>query len=181
MNKMILGTAGMLILAAAFFAAAFFSSRTLEWERMPPSAAVGAAATSLAVDVAMPPGAPRSDAQQLSVRSDSGVREYRNARYRFSLPYPEHLSVKEFDESGDAMTITFENSKEALGFQIFVTPYGEAQVSEERFRQDVPSRVRKELADVTIDGATGASFYSGTPFLARPQRFGLCAAVTCTK
>src|SRR3989344_1127151 len=89
-----------------------------------------------------------------------GWLEYRNSRYRISLFYPEDFLVSEFDEGKAAMTITFEDMRGTKGFQIFVLPYSEPQVTTERFRQDVPSGVREQLTDVQVDGATGAAFYS---------------------
>lgn len=89
-----------------------------------------------------------------------GMREYRNAAYHFSLLYPEELSVAEHQEGGGAITITFQNVERAEGFQTFIVPYGEPQVSEGRFRQDAPSGVRKNLTNIIVDGATGAAFYS---------------------
>ena len=94
-----------------------------------------------------------------------GFREYYNETYRFSLFYPGSLAVREYDEGGGASTITLQDPAEAKGLQIFVVPYGAAQVSEERFREDVPSGIREGIASVTIDGATGASFFSANPEL----------------
>ncbi len=90
----------------------------------------------------------------------AGWREYRNTAYRFSLLYPQELEVKEFPEKGNALTVTFQNSKEQKGFQIFIVPHPELQVSEERFKKDLPSGVRTDVTDVTIDGAIAAAFYS---------------------
>lgn len=89
-----------------------------------------------------------------------GWREYRNTAYRFSLLYPQELEVKEYPEGGNALTITFQNIKKQEGFQLFIVPYQEPQVSEERFKQDLPSGVRIKMIDMTVDGATGAAFYS---------------------
>lgn len=89
-----------------------------------------------------------------------GYKEYLSAQYRFSLLYPEFLAVAEHDEGGGASTLTFENADEAKGFQIFIVPFKGDQITEERFRDDIPSGVRTELKDITIDGATGAAFYS---------------------
>ena len=89
-----------------------------------------------------------------------GMHEYRSAAYHFSLFYPQELTVGERPEGGGAATITFQNVEKGEGFQIFITPYNESQVSEERFRQDVPSGVRESLTNVVVDGATGAAFYS---------------------
>ena len=89
-----------------------------------------------------------------------GAKEYRNTAYRFSLLYPETLTVKEYIEKGNALTITFQDAKRGEGFQLFIVPYSEPQISEERFKRDAPSGVRTGLTDMTIDGATGAAFYS---------------------
>ena len=89
-----------------------------------------------------------------------GAREYKSDTYRFSVLYPENLSVKEFDEGEGATTVTFQNEKDVQGLQIFIVPYGAAQITEERFKEDVPSGVRKNVLNTTIDGATGAKFYS---------------------
>ena len=58
------------------------------------------------------------------------------------------------------MTVTFQNEKEVKGFQLFIVPYAESQVSEARFKQDEPSGVRTNVRTITLDGATGASFNS---------------------
>ena len=99
-------------------------------------------------------------AEEPERRPPDGSREYRNEHYGFSLFYPEGTAVKEFDEGGGASTIVFENAEKAQGFQIFMVPYGESQVSEERFLTDVPSGVRQNPRDFYIDGAVAASFYS---------------------
>jgi len=89
------------------------------------------------------------------------VKEYKNTRYGFSLLYPSDLAVSTFEEGGGASTITFQNLEKAEGFQIFSVPYGGTQaMSEERFRQDVPSGVCKSLTHVAVNGATGTAFYS---------------------
>lgn len=91
--------------------------------------------------------------------------EYRSTKYKFSLFYPKNLSVQEFDEGRGASTIVFQNPEAGLGFQIFITPFSGKQITEEKFRQDVPSGVRNELRNISVDGANGASFYSTNTFL----------------
>jgi len=90
----------------------------------------------------------------------SGFKEYRSTKYRFSLFYPKNMKVSEFDEGGGAQSITFENAGDAIGFQIFIVPYKEHQVSSARFSQDVPTGVMKEPTNVTVDGVFGTMFYS---------------------
>ena len=90
----------------------------------------------------------------------SGWKEYQNAPYDFSVLVPDDVTVHLIEEGQGAVTITFENAKEAQGFQIFIVPYSGDQVSAERFSQDIPSGVRKNARDITIDGATASSFDS---------------------
>ena len=90
----------------------------------------------------------------------SGTKEYKSTAYHFSLFYPQELAVEERQEGGGATTITFQNVEKAEGFQLFIVPYTEPQVSAERFKRDVPSGVRNNLTNITVDGATAAAFYS---------------------
>ncbi len=94
-----------------------------------------------------------------------GTKEYTNTDYGFSFLLPRDLTVSTFDEGGGATTITFQNVEKAEGFQLFITPYGESQVSEKRFTLDVPSGIRESVTPVVIDGATGAAFYSSNSAL----------------
>ncbi|MEN9561397.1 MAG: hypothetical protein RIQ56_670 [Candidatus Parcubacteria bacterium] len=95
----------------------------------------------------------------------AGYREYRSDRYRFSLLYPDSLSVSEYEEGGGATTVTFQNAEQAQGFQIFIAPFAAPQITEEQFKKDNPSGVRDDLQDITIDGALAASFYSTSGLL----------------
>jgi len=90
----------------------------------------------------------------------SGFKEYKTNRFKFSILYPEDLNLKEIGEKGVGATFTFTHPKEERGFQIFVVPYTEAQVSEEQFKKDLPSGIRADLQNITVDGAVGASFHS---------------------
>ncbi|TSC70213.1 MAG: hypothetical protein CEO12_528 [Parcubacteria group bacterium Gr01-1014_46] len=90
----------------------------------------------------------------------TGMHEYISDAYSFSVFYPEELKVDERSEGEGATTITFQNIKDGKGFQIFILPYFNSQVSESRFRKDIPSGVRTGIVDFEIGGAVGASFYS---------------------
>jgi hypothetical protein len=90
-----------------------------------------------------------------------GEREFRSDAYKFSLLYPEELHVLLRNEGKGASTIIFQNlEKKDEEFQIFVVPYPASQISDVRFKKDVPSGVRNELRSVPIDTETGAAFYS---------------------
>jgi hypothetical protein len=88
----------------------------------------------------------------------AGFLEYRNTKYRFSLFYPTTLAVKSYDEGLNSSTIVFQNPQEGLGFQVFIVPYGETQVTQERFLMDEPSGVRTNVMNVHIDGVLGTAF-----------------------
>jgi hypothetical protein len=92
----------------------------------------------------------------------AGQVEYYNPYYYFSLLYPAALKVGERNENGGAITVTFEDiePKTVSGFQLFIVPFAGNQITEARFKQDIPSGVRKSIKNIKIAGATGASFYS---------------------
>jgi hypothetical protein len=90
----------------------------------------------------------------------AGQSEYYNEHYKFSLIYPSSLAVTEYDEGSGASTVTFQNVSTAEGFQVFVVPYAQQQVTPEQFKKDEPSGVREGAQQVSIDGAVGSSFYS---------------------
>jgi hypothetical protein len=88
-----------------------------------------------------------------------GTVGYRNEKYRFSLEYPQALTVNEYAEAGDAITVTFEDDTGELGFQVFVTPYSNSQITPERFRIDQPSGVFAEPTDIVVDGVRATMFF----------------------
>ena len=94
-----------------------------------------------------------------------GFKEYKSPTYHFSLFYPGTLSVGEYKESGNGMTVAFQDTEGEKGFQIFVFPYADTQITEERFKMDVPSRVRKEPVDVMIDNVRATAFWSTNDLL----------------
>ena len=89
----------------------------------------------------------------------AGEREFYSEAFHFSLFYPADLVESERNEGGGAITFSFQNTATAQGFQIFVVPYAGSQVSTSRFAQDEPSGVMQSPQNVTIDGATGSSFF----------------------
>lgn len=89
-----------------------------------------------------------------------GWRGYENAEFRFGLLYPQELSVREYKEREGAMSAIFEDPSSGKGFQIYVTPYGDTQITKERFRLDVSSGVMKEPTDIVVGGVRGTMFFS---------------------
>lgn len=153
----------IIIIAGILSAVGYFVYTDLQASPVPPPVA-GSAVSVFSDQVAGPePKSAEADTAEPSSGArpiPAGAQEYRSRGYGFSLFYPQELSGVEHDDGGGASTITFQNVEKAQGFQIFIVPYREAQVSEERFRQDVPSGVRQALTDITVDGVAGAAFDS---------------------
>lgn len=106
-------------------------------------------ATSIAAQIAAPPG----------------YIEYRNEKYHFSLYHSPDEHIKEYDEGGGAMTIALQNPQKIQGLQIFVVPYRESSISEQRFKRDVPSGVRTSVESAHVAGVSAVTFVSRDTFL----------------
>jgi hypothetical protein len=88
-----------------------------------------------------------------------GHKRYVSHLFRFSIQVPEEFGLIEFSE-GDTTTLVFESPGGERGFQVFVVPYKEEQVSAKRFNMDVPSGVREEPREVRVGGVPATAFYS---------------------
>jgi hypothetical protein len=89
-----------------------------------------------------------------------GEREYRSNQFTFSILYPQALAVQEHTESADQTTVVFEDRASAQGFQIYILRYVGDQVSEGQFKTDIPSGVRKNVVNGSLDGALASRFDS---------------------
>ena len=58
-----------------------------------------------------------------------------------------------------AMTAAFQKDDGEPGFQIYVAPINGSTITEERFRMDAPSGVRKEERAARVGGAHGVAFH----------------------
>lgn len=96
-----------------------------------------------------------------------GYREYRDNILGFAFHYPEEDAIREVDDGGGAKTIVIENKTVPRGLQIFIVPYTEETISEERFKADVPSGVREDAAPTTVgeEQITAVAFTSFHPSL----------------
>ncbi len=80
------------------------------------------------------------------------VARYKNDYYGFAVSYPMELTQKEFSEGGDGMTVAFQKPNEEKGFQIFIIPYAEKQISQERIRADLAGAPLKNLKNIVLPG-----------------------------
>lgn len=92
--------------------------------------------------------------------SRNGWRTYTSTAYKFKVSYPSGYEAREYKEADGAMSLTVQNASTGEGFQLYVTPYAENQVTEERFRLDTSSGIMKDPVDVVIAGVRGTMFWS---------------------
>jgi len=90
----------------------------------------------------------------------SGWKYFENEQYGFALYVPPNLNLVPYDEGSGARTFSFEDTASGDGFQIFVVPYFEDTISQERFLQDAPSGVRNDVTEITVDGISANAFIS---------------------
>lgn len=146
MKKFLLRIVPTSFIIAAVGAAVFWMQHTPDSEKE----FVGEAPSGVSIDAGVGVGASPA----------AGYIEYLNHKYNFSFYHEAQGEVQEYDEGGGASTVVYENEQAVRGFQIYILPYAEKSISEERFKTDVPSRVRKEVQPATLDGVEAVTFTS---------------------
>jgi hypothetical protein len=106
-----------------------------------------------------PPSVSESTAQDAA----RGLRKYKNTAFHFSLLYPQNLQLQEYKELGGGLTVTFQDVAAQQEVQVFVTPYGDAQITDARFKLDEPSGIKIDSTNIVVDGAKGMEFFSSAP------------------
>ena len=92
-----------------------------------------------------------------------GYKEYVNGDYHFSIYYPGDIPPQEWHDRAFALTVEFQKEAGDPGFQIYVAPIAGSTITEERFRTDEPSGVRKDEKEASVDGAPGIAFHGFDP------------------
>lgn len=167
MRSILIYGSGAAVVVVLLVGAVLFSNRPHEtpstytgassWQQTPPTHVEGEGAPS----VVAPPASPT-----LPNSSTGTIGIYTNTAHRFSLSYPKELQVKEFDEGGGAQTVVFQKPGTEAGFQIFIIPYTEEQISEERLEQDLQGGAMREPVEVTIgNGIRAVAFWSTSPII----------------
>ena len=89
---------------------------------------------------------------------------YTNSKFGFSLAYPEELEVADRIEKGGAHTVTFESLSGEKGFQIFIRPYTEAQISSSAIQKDTRDSAKGEPVEIVVgEGIRALLFGSSNP------------------
>lgn len=86
--------------------------------------------------------------------------QYASSLYDFTLGYPDSLAVSQHPGAGNTMVVLFQNEATQQGFQIFITPYNQQKITQQRFLMDEPSGVMDDPQNITIDGAPATEFFS---------------------
>ena len=140
-------------------AAVAFSSNSV-FSEVPNSAPL-AASSSDSSDVPPPLSETTPQTQQLT----GGKRTYKNTAFHFDLVFPDNLRATEYGEQDGALTVSFQDPNTREGFQIYITPYGEKQIDNARFRLDEPSGVLLQPTDVIVDGAHATMFFGNNAIM----------------
>ena len=86
---------------------------------------------------------------------------FKSDKYKFSLSYPEGLTVTNFSD-GNGETFLFQDSSAKVGFQIYVSPLEDTSVktiTKELILKDIPDMVISEDQPVLIgEGGIGVAF-----------------------
>ena len=92
----------------------------------------------------------------------AGQEEYHNLTYGFSLFYPADLSLATEYSDGNpgGVTLVFQDTAAGKGFQVYITPYAESQISQVEFLADDPAGVMDDPTAITIDGVKATMFFS---------------------
>ena len=97
---------------------------------------------------------------------EKDVARYKNPYYGFAVSYPMELTQREFSEGTDGITVAFQKPNEEKGFQIFIIPYAEKQISQERIRADLAGAPMKNLKNIVLPGNVQAvHFESVAPLI----------------
>jgi hypothetical protein len=91
------------------------------------------------------------------------MKAYQNENFHFSLFYADDLAVSEVPVAAGALVVLFKDMATRRGFEIFVTPYAEPKITQERFNMDEPSGVMDDPVNILIDGAPATEFLSTNP------------------
>jgi hypothetical protein len=106
------------------------------------------------------------DGQTIQPAGETSV--FTDEVFGFSLRYPSELAVTQFDEGQGASTIVFQKPGEEFGFQIFITPYGLDQITQEKINTDLQGAKMENATEILLPGDTRAvHFTSNSPVIGK--------------
>lgn len=101
----------------------------------------------------------QADIDSKSLMLGEDYARYTNRQFLFSIEYPKNLLAKIVLEENNAATILFQEDtvtekppREKIGFQIFITPFGEEEIlTPDRITEDIPSAVIEHAQSVILN------------------------------
>jgi hypothetical protein len=88
------------------------------------------------------------------------TKAYQSDLYRFSLFYPDDLTVAQQPGADGSIVLLFQNASSGQGFDIFIAPYDQPKITQQTFEMDEPSDVMDDSVNITVDGAPATEFIS---------------------
>ena len=98
-------------------------------------------------------------------QATEGMLAYKNAAFHFGLLFPDNLQATEYKEQDGAVTVSFQDTKTDKGFEVYVTPYADKQITAQRFKLDEPSGVMQSPTDIIVDGTRGTMFFGNNTIM----------------
>lgn len=80
---------------------------------------------------------------------------YENTKYKFSFQYPKGYSINAFSQEAEVLgepvdVVLLQKSGENTGFQIFITPFDEPEITPQRVLDEIPDMLVENPVDVLI-------------------------------
>ncbi len=108
---------------------------------------------------------PLSQSTPQTQQATEGMLAYQNAAFHFGLLFPDNLQAIEYKEQDRAVTVTFQDTKTDQGFEVYVTPYADQQITAQRFKLDEPSGVMQSPTDIIVDGTRATMFFGSNSIM----------------
>lgn len=159
MKKILLGSGVVVICVLAAFWFAFIRAKG------GPLQAIRSSSNAASSEAAAADSPPLSTSTPQTQPVSANTRRYENAAFHFSLVYPSELQVEEYAEQGGALTVTFQDPNSDEGFEVYVTPYAQSQVTQQRFDTDEPSGVMNSPTAIVIAGAPATMFFGNNTLM----------------
>ena len=108
---------------------------------------------------------PLSQSTPQTQQATEGMLAYKNAAFHFGLLFPDNLQATEYKEQDGAVTVSFQDTKTDQGFEVYVTPYADKQITPQRFKLDEPSGVMQTPTDIVVDGTRATMFFGNNTIM----------------
>jgi len=121
-----------------------------------------------------PPAETETHSREEKGKTDTSPSRFSHPRYPFSFALPETFGITRHPEGNASETIIFQGQEDAKrSFQIFVTPYAENVITQERLDTDVRGTIADPQEGLIGEGVRALAFWSEHPELGRMREVWL--------